>query len=78
MGLLDDLRATGQAQLLATHDPRLLPGCDRVLALDRGRIVFDGPPGEFLANPPYSPAEPWRDGATEQRPQGSAEARAAR
>ncbi|MGD0247469.1 MAG: ATP-binding cassette domain-containing protein [Candidatus Limnocylindrales bacterium] len=78
MRLLDDLRATGQAQLLATHDPRLLPGCDRVLALDRGRIVFDGPPGEFLANPPYSPAEPWRDGATEQRPQGSAEARAAR
>jgi len=26
----------GQAQLLATHDPRLLPACDRVVALDRG------------------------------------------
>jgi energy-coupling factor transport system ATP-binding protein len=78
MGLLDDLRATGQAQLLATHDPRLLPACDRVVALDRGRIVFDGPPEEFLAKPPYSPAEPWRDGATEQLPRGSAEAQAAR
>jgi energy-coupling factor transport system ATP-binding protein len=62
MGLLDDLRATGQSQLLATHDPRLLPGCDRVVALDRGRVVFDGPPERFLAEPPYTPAEPWRDG----------------
>jgi energy-coupling factor transport system ATP-binding protein len=78
MRLLDDLRATGQAQLLATHDPRLLPACDRVVALDRGRIVFDGPPEEFLAKPPYSPAEPWRDGATKQRPRGSTEAQAAR
>ncbi len=60
MRLLEDLRAEGQAQLLATHDPRLLPFCDRVLALDRGRVVFDGPPERFLADPPYSPAAPWR------------------
>ena len=59
-GLLDEGRAAGQAQLLATHDPRLLPGCDRVVALDQGRVVFDGPPGDFLARPPYHPAEPWR------------------
>ena len=63
MLLLDELRITGQAQLLATHDPRLLPHCDRVVALDRGRVVFDGPPDRFLAEPPYSPAEPWRAGA---------------
>jgi energy-coupling factor transport system ATP-binding protein len=63
MGLLDELRRTGQAQLLATHDPRLLPRCDRVVALDRGRIVFDGPPEAFMSDPPYSPADPWRDGA---------------
>ena len=63
MSLLDEQRATGQAQLLATHDPRLLPRCDRVVALDHGRVVFDGTPDEFLANPPYSPAGPWRDGA---------------
>jgi energy-coupling factor transporter ATP-binding protein EcfA2 len=61
--LLDELRATGQAQLLATHDPRLLPHCDRVVALDRGRVVFAGRPDEFLHDPPYTPAEPWRDGA---------------
>jgi len=65
LDLLDQLRSTGQAQLLATHDPRLLPACDRVVALDRGRIVFDGAPDRFLAEPPYSPAEPWRDGAAE-------------
>jgi energy-coupling factor transporter ATP-binding protein EcfA2 len=60
--LLDELRETGQAQLLATHDPRLLPACDRVVALDRGRIVFDGEPARFLAEPPYSPPGPWRGG----------------
>ena len=62
-GLLEEGRVGGQAQLLATHDPRLLPGCDRVVALDAGRVVFDGPPAEFLARPPYQPAEPWRLGA---------------
>lgn len=62
LSLLDEQRATGQAQLLATHDPRLLPRCDRVVALDRGHVVFDGTPESFLAAPPYSPAEPWRDG----------------
>ena len=62
MGLLDELKATGQAQLLATHDPRLLPSCDRVVAMDRGRVIFDGSPDEFLAAPPYSPPDPWRAG----------------
>ena len=63
MSLLDELKAVGQTQILATHDPRLLPRCDRVVALDGGRVVFDGSPDEFLADPPYSPPEPWRDGA---------------
>jgi energy-coupling factor transport system ATP-binding protein len=62
--LLDDLRRAGQAQILATHDPRLLPACDRVLALDAGRTVFDGEVAEFQAAPPYTPAAPWR-GETE-------------
>jgi energy-coupling factor transporter ATP-binding protein EcfA2 len=74
MDLLDELRRTGQAQLLATHDPRLLPHCDRVVALDRGRIVFDGPPEAFTADPPYSPADPWRDGAIPAEPTVAAEA----
>ncbi len=63
LDLLDELRSAGQAQILATHDPRLLPACDRVVALDRGRIVFDGSPASFRSSPPYSPAAPWRDGA---------------
>jgi energy-coupling factor transport system ATP-binding protein len=76
--LLDELRATGQAQLLATHDPRLLPACDRVIALDRGRIVFDGPPETFLASPPYSPAEPWRGNPAGTAPAGPVSTEGAR
>ncbi|HTS15474.1 MAG TPA: ATP-binding cassette domain-containing protein [Candidatus Sulfotelmatobacter sp.] len=59
-GLLEEGRAAGQAQLLATHDPRLLPGCDRVVALLGGRVVFEGPAAAFLAAPPYDPPGPWR------------------
>ncbi|MFI5261275.1 MAG: ABC transporter ATP-binding protein [Candidatus Limnocylindrales bacterium] len=58
--LLDVGRDGGQAQVLATHDPRLLPGCDRVVALAAGRVVFDGPAVAFLRAPPYEPAAPWR------------------
>jgi energy-coupling factor transporter ATP-binding protein EcfA2 len=60
ISLLDELRAIGQAQLLATHDPRLLPACDRVIALVTGKVAFDGPVGAFLEAPPFWPAEPWR------------------
>jgi energy-coupling factor transporter ATP-binding protein EcfA2 len=67
LALLDDRRADGQAQILATHDPRLLPACERVVALDHGRVVFDGRPDAFLAAPPYKPAEPWRDGVAPRR-----------
>jgi energy-coupling factor transport system ATP-binding protein len=67
LALLDDRRTAGQAQILATHDPRLLPACDRVVALDRGRVVFDGSPDAFLAAPPYEPAAPWRDGVAHGR-----------
>ena len=67
LALLDDRRTAGQAQILATHDPRLLPACDRVVALDRGRVVFDGSPDAFLAAPPYEPAGPWRDGVARGR-----------
>ena len=77
MTLLDAMRATGQTQLLATHDPRLLPHCDRVVALEHGRVVFDGSPDRFLAEPPYTPAAPWRAGvatetATEPAPEPAA------
>ena len=77
MELLDELRRGGQAQLLATHDPRLLPRCDRVVALDRGCVVFDGTPDDFLAKPPYAPAGPWRDATAPLAPLLPAASRAA-
>ncbi len=67
LALLDGGRAAGQGQILATHDPRLLPACDRVVALDGGHVVFDGSVDAFLAAPPYEPAEPWRDGVAAGR-----------
>jgi energy-coupling factor transport system ATP-binding protein len=75
--LLDSTRSHGQAQVLATHDPRLLPACDRVVALDRGRIVFDGTPDAFLADPPYEPAGPWRDAAAAEQARAASEPAAA-
>jgi energy-coupling factor transport system ATP-binding protein len=58
--LLDEARRDGGAQVVATHDPRLLPSCDRVVALDAGRVVFVGDVAAFFADPPYTPAAPWR------------------
>ena len=63
VAMLDELRAEGQAQVVATHDPRLLPACHRVIALDIGRIAFDGSVAAFLAAPPYDPRDPWRAAA---------------
>ena len=63
VAMLDELRAEGQAQVVATHDPRLLPACHRVIALDIGRIAFDGSVAAFLAAPPYDPPDPWRAAA---------------
>ena len=60
LALLDSLRRDGSGQLIATHDLRLLPTCDRVVALDGGRVVLDGPADAFLAAPPYRPPGSWR------------------
>jgi energy-coupling factor transporter ATP-binding protein EcfA2 len=66
--LLDAARRGGAAQVLATHDPRLLPSCDRVVGLDSGRIVFDGTVTAFLEAPPYEPPGPWRSEAAGGEP----------
>jgi energy-coupling factor transport system ATP-binding protein len=63
VAVLDEARDAAGAQVLATHDPRLLPTCDRVVALDAGRVLYDGPVDGFLASPPYAPPGPWRLGA---------------
>jgi energy-coupling factor transport system ATP-binding protein len=49
------------AVVLAEHRlERCLPGADRVIALDRGRIVCDGTPAEFLS---WAPTELQTSGA---------------
>ncbi len=70
--LLDAARREGAAQVLATHDPRLLPSCDRVVGLDSGRIVFDGTVAAFLGAPPFDPPDPWRSEAAGGEPAASA------
>ena len=46
---LRSLAASGTALLIAEHKTDLLDGlCDRVVALDDGRIAFDGPAGTVL------------------------------
>lgn len=46
------LASTGAGLLIAEHKTALLDSiCDRVIALDEGRIVRDGPSAEVLADP---------------------------
>jgi ATP-binding cassette subfamily B protein len=40
---------TGRTALWVTHDPELIARLDWVLALDRGRVAFNGPPDAYLA-----------------------------
>lgn len=56
--LLLELRHAGRALLLVTHSPddaALL--ADRVVVLDRGRVVADGTPAEVLAGPGGRPGD---------------------
>ena len=56
--LLLELRRAGRALLLVTHSPddaALL--ADRVVVLDRGRVVADGTPAEVLAGPGGCPGD---------------------
>ena len=49
---LGRLAGMGTALLIAAHDTDLLDGlCDRIVAIDGGRIVRDGPAPEMLAWP---------------------------
>jgi ATP-binding cassette subfamily B protein len=40
---------SGRTTLWVTHDPDLVPRLDWILALDRGRVAFNGPPDAYLA-----------------------------
>ncbi len=51
-GLLDRIRADGVTILLIEHDVKLVMGlCDRVLVLDYGRTIAEGPPAEVQSDP---------------------------
>ena len=48
--ILRDIRDSGTGVILATHDADLVAACaTRVVGLDQGRVVADGPPGAVLA-----------------------------
>lgn len=57
LSVLHDLSVTaGTALLMVSHDlSAVARWCDRVVVLDRGRVVEDGPAGRVLGNP-ASPA----------------------
>jgi ABC-type multidrug transport system fused ATPase/permease subunit len=50
--LLANIRRAGKGRtvLLVTHRPAVLEACDRVLLLERGRLVQSGRPAEVLAS----------------------------
>src|SRR5690606_7750126 len=37
--------------VVATHRPAVLEWVDRIIVLDQGRVVRDGPPGQVLVKP---------------------------
>ena len=47
--LRERLRALPAQVIVVTHDLELLADFERVLLLDQGRLLYDGPPGEAVA-----------------------------
>jgi branched-chain amino acid transport system ATP-binding protein len=51
-GLLERIRGDGISILLIEHDMKLVMRvCDRVLVLDYGERIAEGPPGEVQKDP---------------------------
>jgi ABC transport system ATP-binding/permease protein len=50
MGLFRSLCDKGHTLLLTTHTLEQIDSCDRVLFMDRGKLVFSGAPKELLTN----------------------------
>ena len=48
VALMEKLKNSGLASIFVTHDiPSALSLCDRILVLDKGKIIFNGPPAHF-------------------------------
>ncbi|WP_342319911.1 energy-coupling factor ABC transporter ATP-binding protein [Corynebacterium mayonis] len=48
--IIKELNSLDQQVIVVTHDLDMLESFDRVLCIDRGRIVFDGSPAETIAH----------------------------
>jgi branched-chain amino acid transport system ATP-binding protein len=52
MKLLSQIRALGITVLLVEHDMKMVMGVsDRVICLNQGQIIADGPPSEIQRHP---------------------------
>lgn len=52
LGVIRELAQGGASVLLIEHlIPVIAPACDRIMVLDRGRLIADGPPREVLVEP---------------------------
>ena len=47
--IIGEIAALEQQVIVVTHDLDMLAGFDRVLCLDEGRVLFDGPPHDAVA-----------------------------
>ena len=52
---LDSAVAKSQTVVIATHREAILQMCDRIIVIDGGRIVADGPRAEVLARSTKEP-----------------------
>jgi ABC-2 type transport system ATP-binding protein len=59
LNALTTLRTAGRCVVVATHTTELIQLADRVLVLDKGRIVADAPPSRLLS--PANNAMPARN-----------------
>jgi putative ABC transport system ATP-binding protein len=58
LALFDELVASGRTIILVTHDPGVALRCQRVIQLQDGDVIRDGPPSAMPFAPGHSAPEP--------------------